>query len=114
MRPAARSKLHQNLNTLRRDSPNSDEALSLLSISQPPTKGTIEQACSRFLEIGVGRNGNGHVVIRSGALGAYVASRQQQGRWVGAFWSEEASDKVIDVTGKSLAYLTEKKPLYLC
>ena len=80
-------------------SPNSDEALSLLSMRQPPTKETIEEACSRLLELGVGAGGRGHVIIRSGALGAYVASRAHPGRWVDAYWSTADAHKVVDVTG---------------
>lgn len=80
-------------------SPNADEALSLLSMQQPPTKKAVEEACARLLEIGVGTNGNGHVIIRSGSLGAYVASRERPGCWVDAYWTEADAKKVIDVTG---------------
>ena len=67
---------------------------------QPPTKATVELACTRFLELGVGKDGKGHVVIRSGPLGAYVASRERPGKWVEAFWSEAYVQKVVDVTGE--------------
>lgn len=60
----------------------------------------IEQACARFLDLGIGRNGQGYVVIRSGGIGAYVASRTRAGLWVEAFWSEADADKIIDVTGE--------------
>ena len=36
------------------NSPNAEEALSLLSIPLPPTKNTIEKATDEFLDIGVG------------------------------------------------------------
>ena len=82
-----------------RDSPNADEALSLLSMPQPPTKKVIEEACSRLLEFGVGSKGKGHVIIRSGALGAYVATRDKPGFWVDAYWADADIGKVVDVTG---------------
>ncbi|KAH8113426.1 Ribokinase-like protein [Phellopilus nigrolimitatus] len=86
-------------------SPNSDEALSLLSMPQPPSKASIEEACMRFLELGVGPDGKGHVIIRSGSLGAYVASRARSGRWIDAFWTDAHSEKVVDVTGAGNSFL---------
>lgn len=66
-----------------------------------PTVELIEQACQRFIDLGVGPNGSGTVIIRSGHLGAYVASRSKPGRWIPAFWGPEDADKVVDVTGMS-------------
>ncbi|TDL29323.1 Ribokinase-like protein [Rickenella mellea] len=86
-------------------SPNAEEALSLLSITQPPSKDLIEQACARFLDIGVGQNGQGHVVIRSGDMGAYVASRVRPGLWVSAYWSGKDESHVVDVTGAGNSFL---------
>ena len=65
----------------------------------PPTKELIEQACLRFLEYGVGPGGSGTVIIRSGHLGAYIASRARRGRWIPAFWGADDAEKVVDVTG---------------
>jgi len=54
----------------------------------------------------VGKDGHGHVVIRSGALGAYVASRARPGgAWVDAFWTPSDADKVVDVTGAGNTFL---------
>ncbi|KAI5120918.1 hypothetical protein M0805_002898 [Coniferiporia weirii] len=86
-------------------SPNSEEALSLLSLPQLATREAIEGACSRFLELGVGPGGKGHVVIRSGSLGAYVASRDRPGKWIGAFWTEADGGKIVDVTGAGNSFL---------
>jgi len=83
------------------NSPNAEEALSLLSIPLPPTKTMIEKATDDFLGIGVGKGGNGWVVIRCGELGAYIKSRETKGQWVEAFWTEDV-DKVVDVTGAFL------------
>ena len=80
-------------------SPNAEEALAFLSMPMPPTKDLIEEACRRFLDMGVGSNGNGSVIIRSGALGACVGARSSPCRWVDALWTESDSGKVVDVTG---------------
>jgi hypothetical protein len=82
-------------------SPNAEEALSLLSLPKLPTKQLVEHAASKFVDIGVGQCGAGCVIIRSGAMGAYVATRAKGGRWIDAFWADN-TDKVIDVTGRSL------------
>lgn len=80
-------------------SPNAEEALGLLSIPLPVTKAKIEEAAVKFLGYGVGEGGEGSVVIRSGALGAYVVSRATKGRWVEAFWGPNDLHRVVDVTG---------------
>jgi len=87
------------------DSPNAEEALSLLSVKGPPSKQLVEQVAARFLEYGVGREGKGAVVIRSGEMGAFVRTRGGAGKWVSAFWTEEHTDKVVDVTGAGNAFL---------
>ncbi|OSX60360.1 hypothetical protein POSPLADRAFT_1147632 [Postia placenta MAD-698-R-SB12] len=87
-------------------SPNAEEAMSLLSMTGAPTKSLVETACARLLDYGVGQDGTGTVIIRSGAMGAYVASRSKPGRWVPAFWtSEDASKHVVDVTGAGNSFL---------
>lgn len=68
----------------------------------PPTKTSIEEAAEKFLEFGVGNKGRGSVIIRSGELGAYVATRANGGKWIDAFWADQ--DKVVDVTGLFLVY----------
>lgn len=82
-------------------SPNAEEALSLLSMPQPPTKKSIEEACQKFLNFGIGHEGRGHVIIRSGAMGAYVASRDKPGQWIEAYWRTNDASRIGDVTGKS-------------
>ncbi|KAI0763271.1 Ribokinase-like protein [Irpex lacteus] len=86
-------------------SPNADEALSLLSIPGTPTPSLIEQACQQFLDLGVGPNGSGTVIIRSGHLGAYVKSQKTKGQWIPAYWGEEDAEKVVDVTGAGNTFL---------
>ena len=80
-------------------SPNAEEALALLSIPLPVTQAKVEEAAAKFLDYGVGDGGKGSVVIRSGASGAYVASRTTEGRWVEAFWVPNDLRHVVDVTG---------------
>ncbi|KAH7887944.1 Ribokinase-like protein [Phlebopus sp. FC_14] len=85
-------------------SPNADEALALLSITSLVTRETVEHAAAQFLGMGVSENGTGAVVIRSGALGAYVATRERGGKWIDAFWTHSNS-KVVDVTGAGNSFL---------
>jgi len=84
-------------------SPNAEEALSLLSMHSPPTQQLVELAASKFLDMGVGKAGAGCVIIRSGAMGAYVATRRKGGQWVDAFWNNIT--KIIDVTGAGNSFL---------
>lgn len=50
--------------------------------------------------MGVGKENFGSVIIRSGALGAYVITSDRKGQWIDAFWdSPENIDRVVDVTG---------------
>jgi hypothetical protein len=64
-----------------------------------PTKALVEQACEKFLVMGVGLEGSGTVIIRSGSMGAYISNRVRGGRWIPAFWGMEDIHRVIDVTG---------------
>jgi len=73
----------------------------LLSISSPITRESVEVAAARFLELGEDNTGPKCVIIRSGALGAYVATKTDGGQWVDAFWTAGDSVKVVDVTGQS-------------
>ncbi|KAG2118961.1 Ribokinase-like protein [Suillus discolor] len=89
-------------------SPNAEEALSLLSLPLIVTKSAVENAASEFLKMGVGKENSGSVIIRSGALGAYVMTSDKKGRWVDAFWSSaEDIDNlmVVDVTGAGNSFL---------
>ncbi|KAL1744386.1 Ribokinase-like protein [Schizophyllum fasciatum] len=84
-------------------SPNAEEALCLLSMPSPPTKESIEQAGAKFLDYGIDEDGRGAVIIRSGALGAYVLTRERGGRWIDAYWQDQAD--VADVTGGGNSFL---------
>ncbi|KAH9482620.1 hypothetical protein JR316_0004720 [Psilocybe cubensis] len=86
-------------------SPNADEALSLLSSPLPASKDIIEKAADDFLDIGIGKDGSGWIVIRSGAMGAYVKCKKNKGVWVDAFWEATDVEKVIDVTGAGNSFL---------
>lgn len=79
-------------------SPNAEETFELLSLPSPVNKSTVEHAATKLLDLGVGADGTGWVIIRSGGLGAYVASRGHKGEWIEAFWKDQS--KVVDVTGE--------------
>jgi sugar/nucleoside kinase (ribokinase family) len=82
-------------------SPNAAEALMILSMPvENVTRVMIEDACLRFLAMGVGKEGKGAVIIRSGELGAYVKQVGKEGLWVDAYWGADRPEKVVDVTGK--------------
>lgn len=87
-------------------SPNAEEALSLLSLPLVVTKSAVENAASEFLKMGVGKENSGSIIIRSGALGAYVITSNRKGQWIDAFWSSaENIDEVVDVTGAGNSFL---------
>ncbi|KAI0080739.1 Ribokinase-like protein [Panus rudis PR-1116 ss-1] len=90
---------------MRNVSPNADEALSLLSMKVSVSRASVEEAANRFLDIGVGSEGRGSIIIRSGALGAYIMTRGRGGRWVDPFWTAEDASRVVDVTGAGNAFL---------
>lgn len=83
-------------------SPNAGEACSLLSLpcEKEPSKALVERAADSLYSFGIGPQGSGSVVIRSGELGAYVKDNEQAGIWIDAYWKD--TDKVVDVTGKGL------------
>lgn len=103
--PEELPELKRVLNSISVLSPNAREALSLLSLPLTSTKALIEEAATEFLSFGVGVDGNGWVVIRSGELGAYVKNRVQDGIWVDAFWTSDDEGKVVDVTGAGNSFL---------
>lgn len=86
-------------------SPNAEEALSLLGMPHTVLKASIEEAAAALLELGVGKDGQGCVIIRSGALGAYISTRAKGGRWLDAYWTSSDLDKVVDVTGAGNSFL---------
>jgi len=86
-------------------SPNAEEALSLLSLPLPPSKELIELATDKFLEVGVGRNKAGWVIIRCGALGSYMKSEMKEGMWFQAYWTAQDGVKIVDVTGAGNSFL---------
>ncbi|KAJ7095176.1 Ribokinase-like protein [Mycena belliarum] len=86
-------------------SPNAEEALGLLSLPLPPSRDLIEEAARKFLGLGVGVEGKGCVIIRSGSMGACVAKRDEAPRWIPAFWTSKDADRIVDVTGAGNSFL---------
>jgi len=66
-----------------------------------------------LLDFGIGGEGRGWVIIRSGPLGAYVKSRETTGAWVDAYWTAAESDKVVDVTGEAEFGSSVRLPLLI-
>ena len=61
---------------------------------------TIEKLVRHLIDdIGVGQHGDGVVVIRSGKLGACVATRLGGLEWFPAYFSGQLELRVMDVTG---------------
>ncbi|KAG8830343.1 hypothetical protein FRC17_005029 [Serendipita sp. 399] len=88
-------------------SPNASEACNLLSIQyqDEPDKETVERAADILYSFGIGPRGQGAVVIRSGASGAYVKDSQSKGKWVDAYYTAIDAGRVVDVTGAGNAFL---------
>ena len=90
------------------NSPNHDELLSLFSVDRPDTndeQGTrrsIEKLLQALLDFGIGPQGQGCVVVRSGRLGACVGTRARGLQWVPAYYTAQRQHQVIDVTGGEL------------
>lgn len=86
-------------------SPNHDELLSLFSVDRPDgsdergTRRSIETLLLALLDFGIGPQGQGCVVVRSGRLGACVGTRARGLQWVPAFYCHKRQDHVVDVTG---------------
>lgn len=99
MRDTSRNVLHVVICRGCDHSPNAEEALALLSLPLPPVKSSIEQAAVKFLDLGIGAEGSGCVIIRSGEMGAFVKTRKTEGIWVDAFWTGNDTGRVVDVTG---------------
>lgn len=87
-------------------SPNHTELASFFGKSAS-REGEIDKEvladCSdQWLKAGVGSQGEGAVVVRSGKEGCYVASREKS-RWMPAY--HQSQDKVVDPTGGGNAFL---------
>ncbi|KAI7860673.1 Ribokinase-like protein, partial [Circinella umbellata] len=77
--------------------PNHEEAAALLGNSK-----LDPETCAKKLYNAIDNNTN--VVIRSGKLGAVVATHNNTTEWVPAYWKENDSDKIRDVTGAGNAF----------
>jgi len=45
------------------------------------------------------------VIIRCGALGAYVLTREGGGKWFEAYWTKDDASRIVDVTGAGNSFL---------
>lgn len=85
-------------------SPNHEEAWAFfdVGVEEVAKRGRegIEEVARKFVEEGAG----GDVVIRSGALGAFVTRKgREKGVWVPAYHT--SADKVVDVTGAGNSFM---------
>lgn len=109
--PAERSALESILKDIEVLSPNHEELLSLYGKDEPlplhskEFKIEIEEIMRYILDIGIGENGEGIVVVRCNKLGSVVGTRKQGIRWVPAYWEGEDEKRVKDVTGGKYHYL---------
>ncbi|KAG2415721.1 hypothetical protein HFD88_006912 [Aspergillus terreus] len=87
-------------------SPNHLELLALYGESAPATvdNSQIEDLAARFLQRGVGPDGNGTVIVRAGECGCVVSTREIVPTWLPPFY-ESRDDKVVDPTGAGNAFL---------
>ncbi|KAI1304827.1 Ribokinase-like protein [Xylaria venustula] len=65
---------------------------------------SIEAQARHFVTAGIGPNGNGVAVIRSGYHGVLIASKDKPAEWLPAYYGQ-GSDKVVDATGAGNAFL---------
>ncbi|KAK4232789.1 Ribokinase-like protein [Achaetomium macrosporum] len=91
-------------------SPNHIELLATFGSGVGPPaeefhRKTIEEQALRILDSGVGRDGDGAVVIRCGEHGCVVVSRSYPARWFPAYHRGSESSRVVDATGAGNAFL---------
>jgi sugar/nucleoside kinase (ribokinase family) len=84
--------------------PNHEELMKIysltpLSTASPELCPTIERLANHLINLGVGADGNGVVVVRCGRLGACVATRRRGTKWVPAYFEGSEEERVVDVTG---------------
>lgn len=65
---------------------------------------TIEKLCDEWLQMGIGSNGQGAIVVRAGKDGCLVA-RQGVRKWLPAYFNSADQSKVIDPTGGGNTFL---------
>lgn len=85
-------------------SPNHDELASMVGFQHGDqvNQKAVEEHAQLFLDQGIGREGNGAIVVRCGAVGCFVLSRTTR-RWLPACHTDPR--KVIDPTGGGNAFL---------
>nr|XP_019007751.1 pfkB family carbohydrate kinase superfamily protein [Kwoniella pini CBS 10737]OCF46532.1 pfkB family carbohydrate kinase superfamily protein [Kwoniella pini CBS 10737] len=92
-------------------SPNHEEIFSILGIplidmSSMEFISTVEGIIKYFLdEIGIGKDGQGVMIVRCGKLGACIGTKQKGLRWCPAYFQGKDQVKVKDVTGAGNSFL---------
>ena len=86
-------------------SPNHEELLSFygytkMSLHDPALVTSIEAVMLHLLhEVGIGSDGDGIIVVRSGKLGCCVGTKHGSLRWFPPFYQGQDENHVKDVTG---------------
>lgn len=92
-------------------SPNHLELAKLFSEphSDVLDKNKIEVLASKWLDRGVGPDGNGSVIVRAGENGCFISNRNDLSAWLDPFYSlmseETPNPNIVDPTGAGNAFL---------
>ena len=70
-----------------------------MPLSDPSLPQTLEGIIRHLIDLGIGSDGAGAIIVRCGKMGSVVGSRRIGIKWLPAYWSEDEEDRVIDVTG---------------
>jgi hypothetical protein len=98
------SHLHATHERADNERPNHEELLAIygqVSSSETETIADLVEPLIRHLvnDIGVGRDGEGAVVVRCGRHGSCVGTKKRGIKWFPAFFAPEDTDRVVDVSG---------------
>ncbi|SMY28110.1 unnamed protein product [Zymoseptoria tritici ST99CH_1A5] len=85
-------------------SPNHDELAAMFGTEHGSSVRVemVEEHASNMVEHGIGRDGEGAIVVRCGAVGCFVLSRRVE-KWLPAYHTD--SSKVVDPTGGGNGFL---------
>jgi len=93
-------------------SPNHDELAGYYGVEDPLDKNdpdTIESLAGKIVAAGIGKRGNGAIVVRAGKLGCLVGCRKHAPIWLPAYYLPTEvggnNPKVIDPTGGGNAFI---------
>ncbi len=74
-------------------------SIPVTELDDRSTRPTVERLIRYLLSLGVGRDGQGIVVVRCGRLGSCVGTSRRGLHWVPAYFRGPEQVRVKDVTG---------------